>query len=253
MARTRKLQQFIEGPRYWWARSFCLRPTCFGEAWFFQPQKAEQMRYSQKWVLSLNAEGKQPPRQLRPDYEEAKRVPTTTRRIMAAKGQLFTPIHARKKDVKNRINNFKDLKTMTTSLIGRQDGSGFRSSRETCRILRLRRLHHGKTLLCSGSHGGGIPRNMMSSEWDVFFSKIFLSVLNSRVSHCRNAVPTIRRGVYVQHHSKIRKRAFWRNSECKDLGLSFTLMDKIYTVRRQRDQVGEDKSLCLRRFVSMCG
>ena len=35
--------------------------------------KAERIRYAQKWVLSLNAEGKQPPRQLRPDHEEAKR------------------------------------------------------------------------------------------------------------------------------------------------------------------------------------
>ena len=29
-------------------------------------------------------------------------------------------------------------------------------------------------------------------------------------------------------------------------------MDKVNTVRRQRDQVGEGKSLCLRRFSSMC-
>ena len=34
--------------------------------------KVERMRYSQNWVLTVNAEGKQPPRQLRPDYEEAK-------------------------------------------------------------------------------------------------------------------------------------------------------------------------------------
>ena len=34
--------------------------------------KAERMRYFQNWVLTLNAEGKQPLRQLRPDYEEAK-------------------------------------------------------------------------------------------------------------------------------------------------------------------------------------
>ena len=68
------------------------------------------------------------------------------------------------KDVKIRINNFKDLKNMTTLLIGRLDGGGFRSNREVCRILRLRRLYHGKTLLGNGSHGGGISRNMFSSE-----------------------------------------------------------------------------------------
>ena len=34
--------------------------------------KVERMRYSQNWVLTVNAEGKQPPRQLRPDYEDAK-------------------------------------------------------------------------------------------------------------------------------------------------------------------------------------
>ena len=30
-------------------------------------------------------------------------------------------------------------------------------------------------------------------------------------------------------------------------------MDEINTLQRQRDQVGEGKSLCLRRFISMCG
>ena len=33
---------------------------------------------------------------------------------------------------------------MTTLLIGRQEGNGIKSSSETCHILRLRRLHHGK-------------------------------------------------------------------------------------------------------------
>ena len=50
---------------------------------------------------------------------------------------------------------------MTTLLIGKQDGNGIKSSRETCRILRLRRLlhgriHHGKI----GIHGGGFLQNM---------------------------------------------------------------------------------------------
>ena len=43
------------------------------------------------------------------------------------------------------------------------------------------------------------------------------------------------------------------HSECKDPGLSFTLMDKICAVQRQRDQLGECKSLCLCRFSSTRG
>ena len=57
--------------------------------------KAERMRYSQDWVLTVNAEGKQPPRQLRPDYEEAKRECQRPQdEFMAVRGQLFTPIRA---------------------------------------------------------------------------------------------------------------------------------------------------------------
>ena len=123
--------------------------------------KAERMRYSQNWVLTLNAEGKQPPRQLRPDYEEAKRECQRLQdEFMAANGQLLSTQAS--KDVKIRINNFKDLRNMTTLLIERQVGGGIRSSKETCRILRLHRLHHGKIPLGNGSHGGGIPRNTMS-------------------------------------------------------------------------------------------
>ena len=35
--------------------------------------KVERIRNTKHWVLSINAEGKQPPRQLRPDYTAAKR------------------------------------------------------------------------------------------------------------------------------------------------------------------------------------
>ena len=50
-----------------------------------------------------------------------------------------------------------EVKIMITLFIGKQDGNGTKSSRETCRILRLRRPHlgripHGKI----GTHGGGI-------------------------------------------------------------------------------------------------
>ena len=68
-------------------------------------------------------------------------------------------------DVKSRINNLKDVKNMTLLQIGRQDGSGIKSSR-TCRILRRRRFHHG-TLPHGkiGIPGGGILQNLtMSSE-----------------------------------------------------------------------------------------
>ena len=84
-------------------------------------------------------------------------------------GSSLHPSMQENKDVKIQINNFKDLKKMTTLLlIERQDGGVIRSSRETCRILRLRRLHHGKIPLGNGSHGGGISRNMMNSEWELF-------------------------------------------------------------------------------------
>ena len=42
-------------------------------------------------------------------------------------------------------------------------------------MLRLRRLHHGKTLLGNGSHGGGIIDNMTSSESEFFFQKFSVS------------------------------------------------------------------------------
>ena len=73
------------------------------------------------------------------------------------------------KGVKIRINNSKEVKIMTTLLIGKKDGNGTKSSRETCRILRLRRLYHGRLPHGRiGIPGGGILQNLtMSSEWDV--------------------------------------------------------------------------------------
>ena len=95
------------------------------------------------------------------------------------------------KDVKIRINNLKDAKIVTTWLIGKQDGSGSKSSRETCRILRLRRLHHGRIPHgIIGIPGGGILQNLtMSSEGDFFFN-FCQCMQNSPVSDCQNAVPT---------------------------------------------------------------
>ena len=69
--------------------------------------KAERIRYSQKWVLSLNAEGKQPPRQLRPVYEEAKRECQRLQdEFMAETGQLYTPIHPSKQRRQNPNQQF---------------------------------------------------------------------------------------------------------------------------------------------------
>ena len=77
----------------------------------FSATKAARMRYSQNWVLTLNAEGKQPPRQLRPDYEEAKRECQRQQdEFMAAKAQLFTPFYARKQRRKNPNQQFQGSK-----------------------------------------------------------------------------------------------------------------------------------------------
>ena len=74
------------------------------------------------------------------------------------------------KDVKIRINNSNDVKNMTTWLIRRQDGSGIKS-REACRKLRLRRLHHGRIPLGkNGILGGGILQNMMMSSECLLFN-----------------------------------------------------------------------------------
>ena len=134
--------------------------------------KAERVRYSQNWVPTLNAEGKQH----LDNYAQVTKKQNENGKNCNAnswqqKGSSLHPSTQVTKDVKIRI---KDLKNMTTLLIGRQDGGGSRSSRETCCMLRLRRLHHGKIPLGNGSHGGGIPRNMMSSGF--FFKKKFLSV-----------------------------------------------------------------------------
>ena len=60
--------------------------------------KAERIRYSQKWVLSINAEGSQLPRQHRPDYEEAKRgCQGLQDAYMAETKQLHIPVHPSKK------------------------------------------------------------------------------------------------------------------------------------------------------------
>ena len=58
MARTRKLPEFIEGPRDWWERNCSFRSTCFGETRQYSHEIWTNKILS-KWVLSINAEGKQ--------------------------------------------------------------------------------------------------------------------------------------------------------------------------------------------------
>ena len=72
----------------------------------YAASKAERIRYSQNFFL--NAEGKQPPRQPRPDYEEAKREGHRRQdEFMAAKGQLYIPIHPSKQRRQNPNQQFE--------------------------------------------------------------------------------------------------------------------------------------------------
>ena len=66
------------------------------------------------------------------------------------------------------------------------------SSRETCRILRLGRPHHGRIPHGKiGIHGGGILQSLTKG------SELFFFLL--AVSDCQNVVPTIRRGAYTEY------------------------------------------------------
>ena len=100
----------------------------------FQLRELHECDTSQKWVVSLNAASSQPPRPLRPDYEAAQRECQRLQesQYMAETKQLYTPIHPNK-DIKIGINNSEEMKIMTTWLIGKQNGNGFKSNRETCR------------------------------------------------------------------------------------------------------------------------
>ena len=71
-------------------------------------QQAERRRYTQNWDHTLNAEGKQPLRQLSSDHEEAKRqCQRVEDEFMATKGQLFTPIHESKQRRQNPNQQFQ--------------------------------------------------------------------------------------------------------------------------------------------------
>ena len=55
---------------------------------------------------------------------------------------------------------------MITLLIGKQEENGTKSSRETCRMLRLRRPHHGRIPHGKiGIHGGGILQSLTKGSF----------------------------------------------------------------------------------------
>ena len=129
--------------------------------------KAERIHNSKHWVLSMNAEGPQLPRQERPDHAAAKRECQRLQDEFLAETLQFSTnqfIRANK-CTKIRISNSKEVMTMITLLIGKQDGNGTKTSRETCRMLRLRRPHHGRIPYGKfGIHGGGMLQSLMKGS-----------------------------------------------------------------------------------------
>ena len=58
---------------------------------------------------------------------------------------------------------------------------------------------------------------------------------------------------FVQYYSEVGNRTFWRDSECKVLGVFITVLDEISIISWSSDQMGEGKSVGLCRFRSMSG
>ena len=130
--------------------------------------KAERRRNSMHWVLSMNAEGPQPttstttPRQCRSRKRMSADHKTSIWRQRSSSANQFIRAN---KCVNIRISNSKEVKIMTTLLVGKQDGNGTKSSSETCRILRLRRPHHGRISHGKiGIHGGGILQSRLTES-----------------------------------------------------------------------------------------
>ena len=107
------------------------------------------------------------------------------------------------KCVKILTSNSKEVKVMISLLIGKQDGNGTKSSRETCRILRLRCSHHGKIPHGKfGIHRRGILESLTKgSEWLFFLACSFglpeRSTDNS--TECVHRIHT--RDVHHEHYS----------------------------------------------------
>ena len=84
-----------------------------------------------------------------------KRMSASTRRVFGGNKAALHTNSSERKGASNSGQHFEW--SMTMLLIGRQDGSGIQSNRETCRILRLRRPRHGKIPHGKiGIHGGVI-------------------------------------------------------------------------------------------------
>ena len=98
----------------------------------------------------------------RPDYAVAKRDCQRLQDEHTAETKhLYRPIHLSKQMRQTPNSNLKEVKTTIRLLIGKQDGNCAKSSRETCRILRLRRPHHVRIPYCNiGIHGCGILRSL---------------------------------------------------------------------------------------------
>ena len=163
--------------------------------------KAERMRYSQNWVLTVNAEGKQPPRQLRPDYEEAKRECQRPQdELMAVKGQLFTPIQAGIKRRQNPNQQFEGSEEYD-HVVDRKRGWRWYKEQEGD----LPHTSSSSSTSWQDSTWQWMSWWWHSSQYDeqwmrfLLFNFVCQCMLNCRVSNCRNAVPTIRRGVYTEY------------------------------------------------------
>ena len=129
----------------------------------FSATKAERIQNSKHWVISINAEGPQLPPQQRPDImpQQKENVSDYKTSIWRKQSSSTNQFIRANKCVKIRISKSKDVKIMITLLIGKQDENGTKSSRKTCRILRLRRPHHGRILHGKiGLHGGGVLQSL---------------------------------------------------------------------------------------------
>ena len=137
----------------------------------FSATKAERIRTSKQFsrLMLRDLNNLENNAQMMPQQKET--VSDCKTRVWQKQSSSTHQFIRANKCVKIRISNLKDVKIMITLLIGKQDENGTKSSRETCRILRLRRPHHGRIPHCKiGIHGGGILQNLTkSSEW-LFFS-----------------------------------------------------------------------------------
>ena len=121
----------------------------------------------------------------------------TTRRVFGGNKAAVQPIHPSKQRRQNPNQQFEGSEEYDY-VVDRKTGWKMvvKSSRETCRMLRLRRPHHGRIPHGKiGIHGGGIVQSLTKSSERLFF----FEEKKHAVSDCRNVVPTNRRGVYTEY------------------------------------------------------